>query len=168
MDTIGKYQILDRLGQGGMGVVYKALDPDIHREVAIKTIRNELFTEGLEPDKILRQFMVEARAAGRLSHPNIATIYEVGRDKDLTYIAMQYIAGRSLRKALEAGVRYTPEETVRLATPILKALDYAHRQGIVHRDIKPDNILIDKKRAVRSWSISGSPPSSPSTPPAPG
>jgi serine/threonine protein kinase/tetratricopeptide (TPR) repeat protein len=145
MDTIGKYQILDRLGQGGMGVVYKALDPDIHREVAIKTIRNELFTEGLEPDKILRQFMVEARAAGRLSHPNIATIYEVGRDKDLTYIAMQYIAGRSLRKALEAGVRYTPEETVRLATPILKALDYAHRQGIVHRDIKPDNILIDKE-----------------------
>jgi tetratricopeptide (TPR) repeat protein/tRNA A-37 threonylcarbamoyl transferase component Bud32 len=145
MDTIGKYQILDRLGQGGMGVVYKALDPDIHREVAIKTIRNELFTEGLDPEKVLRQFMVEARAAGRLSHPNIATIYEVGRDKDLTYIAMQFIPGRSLRKTIEAGVRYAPEEIVRLAIPILQALDYAHRQGIVHRDIKPDNILIDKE-----------------------
>ncbi|MBN1940136.1 MAG: protein kinase [Candidatus Aminicenantes bacterium] len=143
MEKIGKYQILGTLGQGGMGIVYKALDPDIHREVAIKTIRNDQFAEGRDAEKVLRQFMVEARAAGRLSHPHIATIFEVGRDEDLTFIAMQYIPGRSLRKKLEEGERFAPDEAVRLILPLLGALGYAHRQGIVHRDVKPDNILID-------------------------
>ena len=145
METIGKYQIVEKLGQGGMGLVYKALDPDIHRDVAIKTIRNDQFAEGRDAEKVLRQFMVEARAAGRLSHPHIATIYEVGRDNDTTFIAMQYIPGRSLRKTLESGKRFSPAEAVRFVLPLLGALGYAHRQGIVHRDVKPDNILIDSE-----------------------
>jgi serine/threonine protein kinase/tetratricopeptide (TPR) repeat protein len=144
MEKIGKYTIISQLGAGGMGVIYKALDPDINREVAIKTIRNDLFAEGAQREKLLRQFMIEAQAAGRLAHPNIATIYEVGRQGDVTYIVMQFIAGKSLRKVLEPGKKFTAEEAVDLLLPICQALDYAHRNGIVHRDIKPDNILIDE------------------------
>lgn len=144
MNKIGKYVIIEELGRGGMGIVYKALDPDINRQVAIKLIRNELLSEGSQGDKMLRQFQIEARAAGRLSHPNIATIYEVGRQDDQTYIVMQYIQGRSLRKTMEAGKKYSVEDVVDLMGQVCRALDYAHQNGIVHRDIKPDNILLDE------------------------
>jgi len=143
MEKIGKYRILSRIGSGGMGVVYKALDPDINREVAIKTIRNDIVAEGAQRNKILKQFIVEAQAAGRLHHPHIATIYEVGREADLTYIVMQFVPGKSLRKTLEPGKRFSAEEAVDLILPLCHALDYAHKNGIVHRDIKPDNILLD-------------------------
>lgn len=144
MDTIGKYQIIEELGRGGMGVIYKALDPDIHRTVAIKVIRKELLSgSGPQSGKALKRFMVEAQAAGRLTHPHIATIYEVGRHEDQTFIVMQYIAGQSLRKRLDAGRAFSAEEAADLAVPICQALDYAHRSGVVHRDIKPDNILLD-------------------------
>jgi|GEM_PF-1563482 len=145
MNTIGKYQIIEELGRGGMGVIYKALDPDIHRTVAIKVIRNELLAgSGPQSGKALKRFMVEAQAAGRLTYPNIATIYEVGRHEDRTFIVMQYIAGQSLRKCLDGGRTFSAEEVAALAVPICQALDYAHRSGVVHRDIKPDNILLDE------------------------
>ncbi|MBM3294282.1 MAG: tetratricopeptide repeat protein [Candidatus Aminicenantes bacterium] len=143
MEKIGKYRILSQIGSGGMGVIYKALDPDINREVAVKTIRGDLFAEGGAKDKVLKQFMVEAQAAGRLHHPHIATIYEVGREADLTYIVMRYIPGKSLRKVLESGKTFTAGEAADLLLPLCQALDYAHRNGIVHRDIKPENILLD-------------------------
>ncbi|MBM3312366.1 MAG: tetratricopeptide repeat protein, partial [Candidatus Aminicenantes bacterium] len=143
MEKIGKYKILSQVGSGGMGVLYKALDPDINREVAIKTIRNDLVGEGAQRDKVLKQFIVEAQAAGRLHHPHIATIYEVGREADLTYIVMQYVPGKSLRQGLEPGKKYSAEEAVDLVLPLCQALEYAHQNGIVHRDIKPDNILLD-------------------------
>jgi serine/threonine-protein kinase len=95
-DKIGKYKILGILGKGGMDIVYKALDPDIERQVAIKTIRIDTLTEGLEKEEILTRTIREAKAAGRLSHPNIITIYDVVRDEDLTYIVMQYVDGPSL------------------------------------------------------------------------
>jgi tetratricopeptide (TPR) repeat protein/predicted Ser/Thr protein kinase len=143
MEKIGKYKVLSQVGSGGMGVLYKALDPDINREVAIKTIRNDLVGEGAQRDKVLKQFIVEAQAAGRLHHPHIATIYEVGREADLTYIVMQYVPGKSLRQSLEPGKRFSAEEAVDLVLPLCQALEYAHQNGIVHRDIKPDNILLD-------------------------
>ncbi len=144
MKKIGKYEILQELGRGGMGVIYKALDPDINREVAIKVIRNDLISEGPQSEKVLKQFMIEAQAAGRLSHANIATIYEVGRENDQTYIVMQFIPGMSLRKAIEEGQKFSLEQIVDLVAQVCRALDYAHQNGIVHRDIKPDNILLDE------------------------
>ncbi|MDP2915306.1 MAG: serine/threonine-protein kinase [Candidatus Aminicenantes bacterium] len=144
MDKIGKYKILGMLGKGGMGIVYKALDPDIEREVAIKTIRFDNFQDGTQKDDLMARFIREARAAGKLSHPNIVTVYDVGREEDLTYIVMQYIEGQSLQALIDSGRRLAPPEVDALMKPVADALDYAHNSGIVHRDIKPANILIDK------------------------
>jgi predicted Ser/Thr protein kinase len=144
MNYIGKYKILGTLGKGGMGIVYKALDPDIERDVAIKTIRFENFPEGTQKDDLIARFVREARAAGKLAHANIVTIYEVGRENDTTYIVMQYIEGRSLQALIDSGQRLTLPEISAILEPIADALGYAHQNGIVHRDIKPANILIDK------------------------
>ncbi len=143
-ETIGKYKVLDTLGQGAMGVVYKALDPDIDRHVAIKTIRFDMLTDAAGKDEIMRRFMREAQAVGKLEHPNIITIYEVGREEDLTYIVMQLAKGQSLKEILDAGKSYQPSEIVKLVDRLCAALDYAHSQGVVHRDVKPANILIDE------------------------
>lgn len=143
MDKIGKYQVLGLLGQGAMGIVYKALDPDINRKVAIKVIRFDRISEDTEKTEIIRRFIREAQAAGKLVHPNIITVYDVGRVKDLTYIVMQLIEGQSLKKALAGGKIWTPAQVVPLMIQLCEALDYAHAQGIVHRDIKPANILLD-------------------------
>ena len=144
MKKIGKYEILGILGRGGMGIVHKALDPDIEREVAIKTIRFDTLTEGLEKEEQLNRVIREAKAAGRLNHPNIITIYDVGRDKDLTYIVMQYVDGQSLQNLIDSGKSFSPQEIIDTLKPVSEALDFAHQGGIVHRDIKPANILIDK------------------------
>ena len=144
MKKIGKYEILGTLGKGGMGIVYKALDPDIEREVAIKTIRFDTLTEGMEKEELLTRVIREAKAAGRLNHPNIITIYDVVRDKDLTYIVMQYVDGPSLQTMIDSGKPFSPQEIIDTLKPVSDALDFAHQGGIVHRDIKPANILIDK------------------------
>ncbi len=144
MDKIGKYKILGILGKGGMGIVYKALDPDIERTVAIKTIRFDNFQEGTQKDDLMARFIREARAAGRLSHPNIVTVYDVCREQDLTYIVMQFVEGQSLQALIDSGKRLSPPEIDALMKPVADALDYAHNSGIIHRDIKPANILIDK------------------------
>ncbi len=144
METIGKYRILGTLGKGGMGIVYKALDPDIEREVAIKTVQFDLLDEGLEKENLLARVVREAKAAGRLNHPNIITIYDVFRDGDMTYIVMQYVDGQSLYALLASGKSFSPREILNTLRPVAEALDFAHRNGIIHRDIKPANILIDK------------------------
>jgi predicted Ser/Thr protein kinase len=143
MEKIGKYKVIEVLGKGAMGIVYKALDPDINREVAIKTVHFEMATEGAQQEEVQSRFMREAQAAGRLTHPNIVMIYDVGREGDMTYIVMQCIEGRSLAKIIGSGERVAPDYIVRLMTQVCQALDYAHQKGIVHRDIKPANILID-------------------------
>jgi serine/threonine-protein kinase len=143
-EKIGKYKILGTLGRGGMGIVYKGLDPDIEREVAVKTIRFDALTEGEEKEEMLARFVREAKAAGRLNHPNIITIYDVIRESDLTFIIMQYVDGKSLQELIDSGKRFSPQEVIDLLRPVAAALDFAHRNGIVHRDIKPANILLDK------------------------
>ena len=144
VETIGKYRILGTLGKGGMGIVYKGLDPDIEREVAIKTIRFDTYVDGPAKEDLLLRVMREAKAAGRLSHPNIITVYDVIRENDLTFIVMQYIDGQTLQARIESGRTFSPRQVIDVIKPVAEALDYAHANGIVHRDIKPANILIDR------------------------
>jgi serine/threonine protein kinase len=144
VEKIGKYRILGVLGRGGMGIVYKGLDPDIERDVAVKTIRLDTLTDGPVKEEMLTRVGREAKAAGRLSHPNIITIYDVFRESDLTFIVMQYVDGQSLQAMIESGKSFSPQEVLRIIKPLAEALDYAHENGIVHRDVKPANILIDK------------------------
>lgn len=136
---IGRYEIIDVIGQGAMGIVYKALDPLIERTVAIKTVSiAQLKEEGSEFEA---RFMREAQSAGRLSHPNIVTIYDVGETDDLAYIAMEYLSGTTLREIMDKGP--IPLDLVTAtAMQIAEALAYAHEHGVVHRDIKPSNIVI--------------------------
>ena len=142
-EKLGKYNLVRELGRGGMGIVYEGLDPLIGRKVALKTIRFDVLTRREEQDEAQQRFMREARSAGILSHPNIVTIYDVGEDHGLTYIAMEFIEGQSL-EAMIAGRQQLPlEDIISLIAQIGDALDYAHRNGIVHRDIKPANILVD-------------------------
>lgn len=143
IEKIGKYTIIEMLGKGAMGVVYKALDPDINREVAVKTIRFDI-VDG-DDEEMMERFIREAQAAGMLDHTNIATIYDVGREKDLTYIVMQYIKGQSLQQVIAKKKKFSPKEINEIMIPLLEALEYAHQHAIVHRDIKPANILIDLK-----------------------
>jgi serine/threonine-protein kinase len=144
VEKIGKYKILGVLGKGGMGIVYKGLDPDIEREVAIKTIRLDSYIDGPEKEEMLNRVIREAKAAGRLNHPNIITIYDVLRDDDLTFIVMQYVDGQTLQTLIESGKIFSPEDVIAILKPVAESLDFAHQNGIVHRDIKPANILIDK------------------------
>jgi serine/threonine-protein kinase len=142
--TLGRYEIMKELGKGAMGIVYLGQDPQIGREMAIKTIR---FTDEYEEDeaeKIKEQFFAEAKTAGLLSHPNIVTIYDAGSDHDLSYIAMEYLDGYDLKEhAVPANL--LPIRTVLdLCADVAEALGYAHTKGVVHRDIKPANIMFLK------------------------
>ena len=144
ISKIGKYTISGELGRGAMGIVYKGLDPMIGRAVAIKTIRFDLSSRDSEQENVRKRFMREAQSAGSLSHPNIVTIYEVGEDQGVTYIAMQHVEGNSLDELICSGKNFSVAEVADLMAQIGDALDYAHEMGIVHRDIKPANMLVDK------------------------
>ena len=128
-----RYRIDAKLGEGGMGVVYKAHDTVLDRSVAIKTL-----TPHLLGDEGLKRLLREAQSAARLTHPNIVAIYDVIDDKDARLIVMEYVAGHTLRDRLPLPWA----EAVEIATQVCGALDYAHTQGVVHRDIKPENIII--------------------------
>ncbi len=141
LTQLGRYQILETLGRGAMGIVYKAHDPLIERTVAIKTVGYAGLTPA-EADEFKKRFFVEAKSAGRLNHPNIVTIHDVGYDDDVAYIAMEFIAGRSLREVIDSGVVLPPQRIAEIVSAVADALAFAHEQGIVHRDIKPANIMV--------------------------
>lgn len=138
---IGKYTIIEQIGKGSMGIVYKARDPEIGRVVAIKTIH---LPEGsaAEQQELILRLKQEARAAGSLNHPNIVVIYEYGEDHGAPYIAMAYVDGRELKSYIEGGQRFSVENICSIMAQTLDALDYSHRNNIVHRDIKPANIML--------------------------
>ena len=140
--TIGKYQIQDVLGQGGMGIVYRAFDPAIERTVAIKTITKSAL-DPADLQYVLTRFRHEARAVGRLTHPRITAIYDYGENDDLAWIVMELVNGKSLFHHLQSEARFGLKEIGELVRQLLDGLGYAHAQGVVHRDIKPSNILIN-------------------------
>ncbi len=145
MPTLGRYKIERELGRGAMGTVYLGKDPKIAREVAIKTMSYKQF-DGPQLDELRERFFREAKAAGRLNHPNIVTVYDVGEEQDLAYIAMDYIEGSSLDAYCRPD-RLLPVETVyQIILKVAEALSYAHKQKIVHRDIKPSNLIYNAQQ----------------------
>ena len=139
--TLGRYKILQELGQGAMGIVYLGKDPNINREVAIKTI-NYADIEADELSDVKARFFREAEAAGKLSHPNIVTIYDMGEDHDMAYIAMELLKGKELTHHCQKGSLLSLKRVLKLVSAVAEALGYAHSQEVVHRDIKPANIIL--------------------------
>ena len=133
----GRYQILERIGGGGMAIVYRGLDVLLHRPVAVKTLRPELVSDM----DFVRRFKREAQAAASLSHPNVVNIYDVGQDRDALYIVMEYVDGKTLKQVIDERAPLPVEEAVDIGKQICKALSHAHNHKIIHRDIKPHNIL---------------------------
>ena len=139
---IGRYLVERMLGQGAMGSVYLGRDPELDRAVAIKTVRH-LDLEESRLRTFIERFRNEARAAARLSHPSIVAVYDVGEEESVgPYLVFEYVAGSSLKQILRGRGPLAPEPAVRLARPIANALDTPHQAGLVHRDVKPDNILV--------------------------
>ena len=147
ISQLGRYEIVSELGQGAMGVVYKARDPLIDREVAIKTINLSLALD--EREEYEARFYQEAKAAGRLSHPNIVTIYDVGRSGDIAYIAMEFLQGRELRDVLNETKMLPVAQVLDIAIQIAAGLSYAHEHEIVHRDVKPSNVMVGRDNHVK-------------------
>jgi serine/threonine-protein kinase len=141
LKSLGRYQIQGVLGKGAMGLVYDAIDPNLGRRVAIKTI----LTRKLDAEAarmIGVRFEREVRAVARLNHPNIVQVYDFGAEGDLAYIVMEFIQGRELKDYFDANERFELKKAFRLMIELLDALEFAHEAGIVHRDIKPGNVMV--------------------------
>jgi serine/threonine-protein kinase len=145
VEKIGKYNIVEKIGKGGMGVVYKALDPRIGRVVAIKT----LFAHRDAEPEVVRRFLQEARSAGALSHKNIITIYEMDEDAGQAYIVMEYLEGEDLRTIISKKTSMPLEQKLRVLIEVCEGIAHAHDMGVVHRDIKPANIFITRSGQIK-------------------
>jgi serine/threonine-protein kinase len=142
--TLGRYQLERVLGKGAMGIVYEALDPKLHRKVAIKTILISQLDEATAKDFSMR-FVREAHAVARLNHPNIVQVYDFGEEGDIAYLVMEFIRGNELKSALAASQVFDRKDCVRIMCELLDALDFAHEAGVIHRDIKPANVMLDSQ-----------------------
>jgi serine/threonine-protein kinase len=148
IQSLGRYKIQGVLGKGAMGLVYDGLDPRLERRVAIKTILTSTLDEATAKHYAMR-FMREVRAVARLNHPNIVQVYDYGTEGGLAYIVMEYIAGRELKDAFAAGERFPLPEVLRMMVNLLDALDFAHEAGVIHRDVKPANVMVDAAGRVK-------------------
>jgi serine/threonine protein kinase len=146
---IGRFVITHELGRGSMGVVYKAIDPLIEREVALKVSRLQRLADGHEAAFLRERLFREARSAGGLFHPGIVVILDVGQEADVPFIAMEYIEGPSLSQMLAARPRIDRGEALGFLRQTAAALDFAHSKGVVHRDIKPANIMLQSGVTVK-------------------
>jgi serine/threonine-protein kinase len=147
--TIGRYQVLDSIGYGAMGAVYKAFDPLIKRTLAIKTIRLDIPRASPQYRSFIDRFYHEARISGTLSHPNIVTLFDIGEESGLPYLAMEFVEGETISSIVERGERFPPEKVIALVSQIASAVDYAHSKGVIHRDIKPSNLILYEGERVK-------------------
>ncbi|MHB8124230.1 MAG: Stk1 family PASTA domain-containing Ser/Thr kinase [Desulfitobacteriaceae bacterium] len=147
----GRYEVIEKIGAGGMAIVYKAKDLLLNRVVTIKVLRDQFVTD----EDFIRRFRREAQSAASLSHPNIVSIYDVGKDGDMEYIVMEYIEGRNLKEIIREYAPLSTEQALHLARQLGEALSHAHQHHIIHRDIKPQNILIteDGRAKVTDFGI---------------
>jgi serine/threonine-protein kinase len=142
LKSLGRYQIRGVLGKGAMGLVYDGLDPGLNRRVAIKTI----LTRKLDAEAarmVTVRFEREVRAVARLNHPNIVQVYDFGAEGELAYIVMEFVQGRELKDRFDAGERFDLKTIFRVMAELLDALEFAHEAGIIHRDVKPANVMLD-------------------------
>lgn len=146
-EIIGRYEVESVIGRGAMAVVYKAVDPTIGRTVALKTMRFDV--HGIEKNEVLSRFRNEARAAGKLLHPNLVTIYDAGEQEGTFYIAMECVEGNTLQSLLAEQRFLTLDRTIDIMSQICAGLDYAHANGVVHRDIKPANVMLTRSGVVK-------------------
>ena len=151
MGKKSNYKILKKIGQGGMSTVYLAHDISLDRKVAIKTLRIDPLLRSGEDRKreMLLRFLQEARAAAKLNHPNIVSIYHVGSMNGIFYIAMEYLKGRSFRELMTSREHFSVDSIISLLTQVCGGLEFAHAHGIIHRDIKPGNIILLQNGTVK-------------------
>src|SRR6187455_2702993 len=142
--NIGKYRVLDRVGRGGMGTVYNAMDETLHREVAIKVLNAEL-----NDPEVAKRFRAEAITVARLSHPGIATIYELFQHEGQWLMVMEFVRGETLEHMVERMGPISPQRAAELSMQTLAALAHAHSMGVVHRDLKPANLMITENGSVK-------------------
>ena len=148
LGRVGKYELRHQIGRGAMGVVFEAYDTVIERRVALKMLRTDVFAPEQLPD-VRARFKREAHSAGRLSHPNIVTIFDYGEHEGAPYIAMDLMTGEELSRSLESGARMPLPQVVRVMEQLLGALAYAHEAGIVHRDVKPSNVFVLRDGSIK-------------------
>jgi eukaryotic-like serine/threonine-protein kinase len=149
VEKLGKYEIKGTLGRGAMGVVYEGWDPTIQRIVAIKTIPIT-DADDAETQEGIARFRREAQAAGRLTHPNIVSVFDYGETSDLAYIVMEFVNGPSLKELMGKDDRFALEDTVKIMQDVLAGLEHSHEQGVVHRDIKPANLMLTSRERARA------------------
>jgi len=147
--TIGRYQISGSLGYGAMGAVYKAFDPLIKRQLAIKTVRLDIPRTSPQYHAFIERFQNEARISGSFSHPGIVTLFDFGEEGGNPFFAMEFVDGRTIAEVLAEGTRFKPEKVIGLVSQIASALDYAHKRDVVHRDIKPANLILYDQDKVK-------------------
>lgn len=147
--SLGKYRIVEVLGEGAMGVVYKGFDPGIQRTVALKTVRRQLMESTEFGVSMAARFRNEAQAAGRLSHPGIVAVYDFGEEGDVAYIAMEFVEGSSLAHYLANKVRFSDADVTSVVAQLLDALEHAHANGVWHRDIKPGNVIMTRSGRIK-------------------
>ena len=147
--TLGRYKVLKELGRGSMGVVYLGKDPTIQRFVAIKTMQLDEIDDADKLQEVKARFFREAESTGRLSHPNIVTIFDAGEEDDLGYIAMEMIQGTTLKQWSRKPNLLPLDKMIPILATVAEAMDYAHQQGVVHRDIKPANIMLTNDEVVK-------------------
>ena len=149
LSRLGRYELRRVLGKGAMGVVYEGFDPALGRRVAVKTILKSVAIDDETARSYSERFVREAKAVARLNHPNIVQVHDFGEENEVAYLVMEFIQGRELRRFFTEDVMFEPAECVRIMGELLDALDFAHEAGVIHRDVKPANIMLDAQRRVK-------------------